>query len=111
MSKRKATHYLLTLDFFSTFHFHCYLMCTEDREQWIDVARTRLVETAENILKRDVPMIILQTELTTGSEIVRDHLRRTMDDTTNLDNAKKHHLCIWLMPVDHPDDAKLMELH
>jgi hypothetical protein len=109
---RNIKHYLMTVEMFfggPGLHVHGYLMC--DNKKAVAIALDRLVEQAEKLLNRPVPMCVLQTELTTGSDIVRDFLRKMMSDTTNLDNATRYHFCAWTMPTDHPDDAKLMALH
>lgn len=106
---RQAKHYLITVEmFFADVHVHGYIMCHD--QDFLDVALNRIVDEAEKALGKH-PTMILQTELTTGVETVREIVRKYNPDTWKLDNAVDHYLGAWLMPTANPDDKILMDLH
>ena len=103
-------HYLVTIvlnDMHS--HMHGYVM-TSDRKV-LEAAMVEMMDIAEEQEPLRVP-VVLQTELSTGSEIVREILCRLSNEAKEcMRTATDFHRSVFVMTDDHPDDMRLMELH
>ena len=106
-TSKKIKHYLITIDL-GDCHLHGYVM-TDDKDAVIGVA-DEMMKIAEKPGIRFLP-IILQTELDTGADIVRNILRKEVKVRKVMDEATDFHRCIFAMTKDNPDDETLMELH
>ena len=113
MRKKKIEieHYLITIDLHpQPARMHSYVM-TNDKRCLAWVMDQMFAHADKQGLRITLP-IILQTKLSTGSEIVRDILRDLSPKADEaLRAAKDFHYSIFMSRVGHVDDKRLMELH
>lgn len=101
-------HYLITLDLYPKHRMHAYLI---SRKKDTTAVVNKMLDKAEEYNCRP-SMITLVTELSTGIGTVREILTKCSPEVKGLlEFAKDFHVSVWTMPMDDPDDARLMALH
>lgn len=104
-------HYLITLDLHPLpARIHSYVM-TDDK-RCLSGVMDKMFEIADKQGFKIILPIILQTKLSTGSDIVREILRELSPKADNaLRTAKDFHYSIFMTHDGHPHDQRLMDLH
>jgi hypothetical protein len=111
----KRQHYLISMDIVPhKYRIHGFLMCDDERR--VTDATNKIADEAEKIadeLGVGLVPVLLVTELSTGTKLVRDIVcKHSPKAKEKIRTAKDFHLTIWAWPTaDNPDDACLMELH
>jgi hypothetical protein len=104
-------HYLLTVPMLpQQARLHCYLICSD--KKYIHQVINKMMDIYETTGCRPRLPIILQTELNSGVELVREVAGEANPGFNKLiAEATDFHVSICSTPIGHPKDELLMALH
>jgi hypothetical protein len=112
MRQKKSTlkHYLLTVPL-GDFHFHGYVMTANERDAFA-LGERMIHEMEQRSIHLFLPMV-LSTKLDRAAANLVRRIASSTDPRikTAMDTATDYHNSAWIMPVTHPDDKRLMDLH
>ena len=110
--EQRLEHYLVTIPLAGG-NLHGYVMTNDERT--VQGAVNRMLDEIEKqkMPKSPMSMVILQTKLDTGVEVVRDSIARRVPEAAEmLAKATNFHFTAFAMAEGgDPDNDRLMELH
>ena len=116
MRKTKKTkpqqllHYLLGMPIGDALHFHCYVMCSNQKD--IGPVANRMLDEIEKRYGRIPLPIVMATLLSPeGTELVRAFIEKNPEAKALLEKATDFHMSGFMMDASEPVSQALWELH